>query len=113
MMNEIVNLTLAQIVTKYPSAAVLFEKHGLDYCCHGKQKIEEACHHDEKKSGLIIHLLHRLIEENNLQPQFHPEHLNPDELINHIVEKHHGYLKNSIPVIEAHLAKIVSKHGER
>ena len=27
--------TVARIVAEHPAAARIFQKHGIDYCCHG------------------------------------------------------------------------------
>ena len=35
--------TLAELVTERTGAAVVFEKHKLDFCCNGKRSLEEAC----------------------------------------------------------------------
>ena len=35
------------------------------------------------------------------------------ELITHIVEDHHNYLKRAIPTLKNHISKIVGVHGVR
>ena len=35
--------TLAGIVIANPSAAAVFERRGLDYCCQGRRSLAEAC----------------------------------------------------------------------
>ena len=36
-------LTVGQIVTDKYGAANVFEKYGIDYCCHGSTPLLEAC----------------------------------------------------------------------
>jgi len=107
-------LTLAEIVQKYPSAASLFEKYDLDYCCHGKRSLEQACEGDLTKYQRVEHALQDVIDHEMAKANFvHYENMGAEELIDHIVVKHHWYLKNSMPVIHAHLKKVSTKHGDR
>ena len=107
-------LTLSAIVNKYPSAAGLFEKFDLDYCCRGKQTLRDACRDDAVKFSKVEHALHRIVEDevtNTHQHHFENEDLGV--IINHIINKHHRYVKESMPVIMAHLEKVSSRHGDR
>jgi len=113
-MENNLELNLATIVTKFPAAAGLFDKFDLDYCCHGRQTLREACKDDNLKFNKIEHALHRIAEEeitHNDHHSFENEDLNV--LINHIVNKHHKYVKESMPVILAHLEKVSTRHGDR
>ena len=35
--------TVADIVLAKPAAARVFERHEIDYCCHGQRPLEQAC----------------------------------------------------------------------
>ena len=37
----------------------------------------------------------------------------PAALIDYIVSRHHAYVRQSLPVIQQHLAKVVAAHGAR
>jgi len=107
-------LSLSAIVNKYPSAAGLFEKFDLDYCCKGKHTLREACKDDAIKFQKVEHALHRIAEDeltNNDKHNFEKEDLGV--LINHIVNKHHRYVKESMPMIMAHLEKVSTRHGDK
>jgi regulator of cell morphogenesis and NO signaling len=106
-------LTLSAIVNKFPSTAGLFEKFDLDYCCHGKQTLREACKDDVLKFNKVEHALHRIAEElgNTQQHNFENEDLGV--IIDHIVNKHHHYVKEAMPMIMAHLEKVSTRHGNR
>ena len=41
-MTELLNKTLAQIVTEKHQAASVFEKYHLDFCCKGKRPLSDA-----------------------------------------------------------------------
>lgn len=103
--------TIAEIVTKNYKTAAVFKKLGLDFCCGGKLKLEDAC----KKEGLdlveVLHQLNHVTKTDDLS--FSAENLEPDDLIDHIVEVHHTYVQEKLPEIESFLEKIARVHGER
>ena len=109
---EILERPVGEIVQRYASAAPLFEKYDIDYCCKGKQTLAVACAKDTIRYEKIVHALHRLIEETN-QPVMATDHLTPPELIDYIERKHHTYIRIQSPVIATHLNKILAKHGQR
>ena len=37
-----INQSLGYIVAVYPAAARIFNKEGIDYCCHGNRTLESA-----------------------------------------------------------------------
>jgi regulator of cell morphogenesis and NO signaling len=113
-MEKTIELSLSAIVNKFPSAAGLFEKFDLDYCCHGKHTLKEACKDDSTKFEKVGHALHRIVEDeqtNSNIRNFENEDLGV--LIDHIVNKHHHYVKESMPMILAHLEKVSTRHGDR
>jgi regulator of cell morphogenesis and NO signaling len=113
-METIDELHVAEIVRKYPASAALFEKYDIDYCCHGKQTLREACEGDLVKFQKVEHALHRIYEnELTNTAVVHFESMDLGELINHIINKHHHYIKEYMPVIEAHVHKVFTKHGQR
>ena len=53
--------TLADLAVAFPAASRVFRRHGLDYCCHGRRPVAEACaergweHHVQKTTiGEVI-----------------------------------------------------------
>lgn len=104
--------TLAEIVNENPAAAAVMEKHGLDYCCKGKRTLSRAC--DEQRINLleVEKGLEQLMEwqaGNAALIDFNK--LNPGELVDHIVKRHHTYVREALPMISAHLEKLASRHG--
>jgi regulator of cell morphogenesis and NO signaling len=105
-------LTLSEIVIKNYKSAAVFEKFGLDFCCHGKKSISEACEEKGINEEEVLIQLEKL-NENNFQKnneQFNQWDL--DFLIDYIVNVHHNYVREIIPVISAHADKIAAKHGQ-
>jgi regulator of cell morphogenesis and NO signaling len=106
--------TLAQIVTDKPAAAPVLEKYELDYSCHGRQSLLEACEFDEKKYGQVKHELEEVLDQSipgNIVMDF--DKLTLNELIDYIISRHHLYVRNAIPNIRLHLQRVEFRQGIR
>lgn len=109
-MNVTQETKLKDVILKNPAAAPILEKAGMDYCCGGKQTVGEAC----LKAGMPAEvLLERLREAaNDVSPAAKDWVAAPmGELARHIVTKHHVYVREALPRISNHLAKVAQKHG--
>ena len=60
-MNELLNKTLAQIVTANHQAATVFEKYHLDFCCKGKRPLSEALTEKHLSTEQVIGELNEVI----------------------------------------------------
>lgn len=100
--------TLGDIVSSNYRAAAILERHGLDFCCGGRNSLEKACRlHEVDLPGILAEL-------KNLQPATEPTvSSNPAELVTHIVDQHHTYVRHAIPSIRRHLSKVIGAHGAR
>lgn len=104
--------TIREIVaTDYRTAAV-FERHGLDFCCNGCRTIEQACHDEGVDPLAVITELDAVLDA--------PAGATPDykswdarTLIEHIVRRHHGYVRDAVPSLVQHTRKIADVHGAR
>jgi regulator of cell morphogenesis and NO signaling len=111
-MNELLNKTLAQIVTANHQAASVFEKYHLDFCCRGKRPLSQAISEKELQAEQVITELNAVISK----PDQHTALLNYiplTQLCEYIVAVHHAYVRQSSEQIFAYLEKIASKHGNR
>lgn len=102
--------TLADIVKNdFRSAAVLSE-YKLDFCCKGGRTMKEAC---ETRGINPIEVLARIEEvclSSVVEENYNNQNL--EELTQHIVEKHHEFVRRTAPVITAHLNKVARVHGQ-
>ncbi|MFT3685633.1 MAG: DUF542 domain-containing protein [Phycisphaerales bacterium] len=106
-MNAVATTPVGEIVTHQPGAATLFGRFGIDFCCGGKRPLAEAC----AKAGVR---LERMLEElAGIGPG--PERTWADataaELVAHIQETHHEYLKRELPSLLLLLRKVADRHG--
>ena len=104
-------LTLAQIVSKDFRTASVFEKYNLDFCCKGNKSFEEAC----KDQGLNEKEILSEIANMDKSPDrdsMRYDSWQLDFLVDYIVNNHHHYVKEAIPVIAAHSTKVAAVHGK-
>jgi len=110
MTNELPSKTLAAIVTENYHAASVFEKYGLDFCCHGKRSLQKAC----AENNLSLEFLLGEIEASAQQATRREfDRLSLGELADYIVNTHHRYTKSALPQIFSYLQKVSTKHGSR
>lgn len=110
MTSRFAAVTLGSIVAADYRAAAVLEQFGLDFCCGGKRTLEEACAQHRLSVPDIDAALSRLTGAPADVPD---ASWSADELTRVIVRRHHAYVRAQIPVIGAHLAKLVSVHGGR
>jgi regulator of cell morphogenesis and NO signaling len=112
-MTELLNKTLAQIVTEKHQAASIFEKHHLDFCCKGKRPLSEAIAEKHLSAEQVVNELEEVFAKNvnNDAALFNYIHLS--QLCDYIVSTHHAYVKQNLPQINAYLEKVATKHGNR
>jgi regulator of cell morphogenesis and NO signaling len=101
---------VGEVVAANPSSARVFERHGIDYCCGGYRPLSEAC----SEKGLSVEELSRELASATEPAQERDWRNAPlGELIDHIVGKHHGYLKTELPEIDRKINKVLDAHRER
>ena len=104
-------MTLADLAATSLSAIRILEQHGLDYCCGGKQPFEQACVARGLEPEAILREIDQASAANLADRDWQTAPLG--DLVKHIVETHHAYLKLDLPVLHARIEKVVSVHGAR
>ena len=101
--------SLADLVVEEPSRSRVLEQYGLDYCCGGGHTLEEAC----RERGVPVEDVRAALEEAPAAPAVDWSSASIDELIDHIVEVHHRYLRDELPRLSQLLASVARAHGGR
>jgi regulator of cell morphogenesis and NO signaling len=101
--------TVAEIVVQNIKTAHVFKKHGIDFCCGGGITIEKAC----LKNSVDYAILKKEIEtiSNGLSKAYNYDDWELDFLIDHIINVHHTYVEESIPLLLAYSNKVAHVHG--
>jgi regulator of cell morphogenesis and NO signaling len=109
-MNDLVEKTLAEIVTDNIRSAIIFEEAGLDFCCKGKRSLKDACSEKNVDVQKIVNELANLLDNSNGTQDVNDWQL--DFLVDYIMNNHHQYVRRMIPVITLHADKVASVHGK-
>jgi len=97
---------VADIVIANPAAARVFERYGIDYCCHGQRPLDVAC----TDAGVDAAVVRG--ELAHLQPlRSAPIPDNLGALIGHIVATHHVFLRRNLPRLRDLMDKVVNAHS--
>jgi regulator of cell morphogenesis and NO signaling len=104
--------TLGEIVSKDLRKAEVFKKLGLDFCCGGKKTLQDAC----REKGLDILQVKEYLNKadqagaGTRQHDFNSWPLT--FLVDYIVNVHHVFVKQNLPVLKELSEKVANRHGQ-
>ncbi len=109
--------TVGNIVTEFPGAADILKNNKIDFCCGGDRKLNDAVKEDlgdSSKTEIILNKINANYSEKNdyYQEIEDPKNLSQSQLIEFIVDKHHGFLQQTLPQLSDLTAKILRAHRE-
>lgn len=103
--------TMRDIVLEYNGTAGVLEKYGLDFCCQGTRSLDEACRTKQLDTEAVLEELKATFVD---EPGFNRyQKWDLPFLCDYIVNHHHTYVKESMPMISEHLSKVVAVHSMR
>jgi regulator of cell morphogenesis and NO signaling len=104
--------TVRELVAADYRTAALFERYGIDFCCRGCQTVAEGCAQTGADETRLIQELNGVLRSDaGATPKF--SEWNLGALIDHIVTKHHAYVRDALPKLRAHSHRIADVHGGR
>ena len=104
--------TVGELAAENPAAARVFEKLGIDYCCHGGRKLEEAC----RAAGLPVEMaedaLEMAVETARAASPVRNWNAEPlADLIAHIRNTHHQYTRTEAARLGLLFEKVCAAHA--
>ena len=110
MGTSILERTVGELVAERPARAKVFERVGIDYCCKGNVALAAAC----EAKGLDASALATEMEASQAGGPSGPDapwRRSVEALVDHIVSKHHEYLRGALPRLEWITDKVAKVHG--
>lgn len=104
------NQTVREIAIENPAAVRVFESLGIDYCCGGKRPLSEACESANVPMERVLDLLKK-VEEAPSEPGTRWNESRLSDLTCHIINRHHGYVRQEVARLQPLLEKVAGKHG--
>jgi regulator of cell morphogenesis and NO signaling len=101
---------VADLVLERPSRSRVFESFGIDYCCGGKQTLAAAC----AGRGVSLDAIAEALDDpgptqaDDIDWRSKPV----SELCAHIVNDHHGYLRDELPALRVLVDRVTAVHGQ-
>lgn len=114
-MKTVIELTdkVGDIVTQVPGADAVFKQYRIDFCCGGRQTLNEAIRQRNLDEAEVLQKLSDTLEkaqgvEGNDTDW---EKVSFSSLVDHIVNTHHAYLYDELPQLSAYVTKVYRVHG--
>lgn len=111
-MNVNTEKTVRELAAEIPGATRVFESLGIDYCCGGSKTLSEACNAAKLAVDTVVANLASAESSRLGQPtekNWNSESL--ADLVAHIVNKHHSYVRQELPRLGQLAEKVARKHG--
>lgn len=107
------NEKIGDIVARFPKAADIFKEFNIDFCCGGDRPLAQAIEEQKLSSKEVLDRLDKKYQElRNIQlEETDFRKLSMTELIDHILNTHHVYVKTELPRISEFINKILKVHG--
>lgn len=106
--------TVGSLLAEQPTRAVVFDKYKIDFCCGGGKSLAEACLARGADIDAVIAEL--LKSDQQAEAAVEPPEIWQDktitELVDHIEQVHHQFLKQELPRLEFLAEKVARVHGE-
>jgi regulator of cell morphogenesis and NO signaling len=104
--------TLAELAATKPAAAHVFFSHGLDFCCHGRRPLAQACADKGlDPAGVIEEIEVRSAPASGDLSTWTNQPV--PELVHHIVLRYHDRLRADLPVLIAMADKVEARHADK
>jgi len=105
---------IGEIATILPKATNIFMKYEIDFCCGGDRPLEEALVKQGIDENKIMNEINSAYEEfkNTMNDDIDWRKEKMSDLIDFVVNKHHGFLREELPVTAQYLNKILQVHYE-
>lgn len=105
--------TVRELAVDEPGAARVFEGLGIDYCCGGKQTLEQACNAAGVQIGKVMDALEAAKSSAHApSSQINWQSVPLSDVIAHIKKTHHQYTRQEILRISPLFQKVCSVHGK-
>ena len=101
--------TVRDFVNRDFRAAAVFHRYGIDFCCGGGRSLADVCRAKRLEESAVLREISRACAQGGTPPRF--TDWPADDLARYIVDRHHAYCREALPVIEAHARKLASVHG--
>ena len=102
--------TVGELAASDIRKAEVFRKFGLDFCCGGNKTLAEACQ-EQGISAMEVESAMSELENTEAPASQDFNNWELDFLADYIVNTHHRYVNDTLPILNEISAKVASVHG--
>lgn len=112
-MNITQETPVGSIVAERLGRAPVFERLGIDYCCHGSTPLGEACNQLSLDVGRVLAEIAESDQRDANEDVDRVDYsaMSAGDLADHIVATHHAYLGRELPRLSELIDKVVAAHS--
>ena len=103
---------VGQLAAEHPLATRVFHRHGIDFCCDGGRKLQEACAAQGVDTGMVLEEIRKELSNMTI-PEERWGQAPLEDLVQHILVAYHGPLKEELPRLESMARKVLEVHGDK
>ena len=103
--------TVGELAAQVPGATREFEKLGIDYCCGGARNLKDACADAKLPIDQVLARLEHGLAAAKSEAEQDWTSAPLSELIDHINSRHHRFIREEGPRIQALATKLIGIHG--
>lgn len=107
---DILQRNVGELVAEDYRRATAFKKHGIDFCCGGNVSVQTACVENGVAEDVILQSLNDA-EATGSSQTIQPADWPLGFLVDYIVNKHHWYIRESVPLLHEFTKKVARVHG--
>ncbi|MCC8359876.1 iron-sulfur cluster repair di-iron protein [Salinimicrobium sediminilitoris] len=108
-MENLQTKTVAEMVTENIKTAHIFKRYGIDFCCGGGISLEKACEKYKVDYNLLSRDLLNVDQDTSKATNYNRWEL--DFLTDHIINVHHSYVEENIPLLLQYSERVAQVHG--
>ncbi len=102
---------LADLAVAFPAASRVFRRHGLDYCCHGRRPVSEACAERGLDASALLAEVSAEARASSDGESWSDRPL--AEVVERIVSWYHARLRTELPLLLQMARKVEAVHAEK
>jgi regulator of cell morphogenesis and NO signaling len=102
---------LADLAVEHPAASRVFHRHGLDFCCHGRVSVKDACAKAGLDAGVLLAELEAATRADDEGPRF--DMLPIPDLVAHILEHFHADHREELPRLLEMARRVEKVHADK
>lgn len=102
--------TVGELVAERPGRSRIFQSFKIDFCCQGARTVREACANKGVALDAVIEQIEAELADKTPVGK-NPAELPLPELVAHIVETHHEFLRRELPRLYAMSQRVAQVHG--